>query len=514
MNTISEPFLQCSVGIIFRQLFTGLGLACGLLAWFGNPNRLQAEVIAYPVPPGIAPSPDYQIQVGNKYIFVHKTPVLSFASFALNGEAEVVVTVNRPINNPVIRPLSLGIKPTVEGNRLRFRIRHPGQLVVEVDDDLKRPLFLFADESDQHAPQPNDAGVRYFEGGRIYEVGTLQLTNHETVYLAGGAVVRAKIRAKNVTGARIIGPGILDASTRSDKAKMVEINSCTNIEMNGPIVLGSYGWTIVPEFSDDILLRNLKVLGWRDNDDGVDVVSSHRVTVDHCIFRTKDDGIAVKALVNTGKSTIAVDNFEPVTPPLTTIGPSESNVEDVQVTNSIFWSSPLGHALTVGFELRAKNIRNITFANCDIIKKEAGYALSIDNADFGTVENVRFENIRVEDGCDKLLMLQVGFFKYSGDCPLEYARRNPNRKDNKGADWLQLVNEKQSQRRGVIRNVLLQKVEVFGNRMPDSEIKGWNSDADISNVMFDGVAFQGSPVMTPVAARLKMQNATNITFLK
>ena len=514
MNAALEPSSRCFSKVILKPLFAGLSLTCGLFAWFGNPNHLQAEVIAYPVPPGVEMSPDYQVRADNQNIFVHITPVLSFASFALDGGAEIVLDVHRPIKTPVIRPLALGIKPTVEGSTLRFHISQPCHLVVEVDGDLRRPLFLFADALDKNAPKASNANVRYFEGGKIYDAGTIQLKDNETLYLAGGAIVRGVIRAKNVMGARILGPGILDASIRPDKAKMVELNCCTNIEMNGPIVLGSYGWTLVPEFSQDIHLRNLKVLGWRDNDDGVDVVSSRHVTVDHCIFRTKDDGIAVKALVNTGKSTIAVDNFEPVTPPLTTIGPSESNVEDVQVTNSIFWSSPLGHALTVGFELRAKNIRNISFANCDIIKKEAGYVLSIDNADFGAVENVRFENIRVEDGCDKLLMLQVGFFKYSGDCPLEYARRNPARKENKGADWLQLINDKHSQKRGVIRNVLLKNIEVFGDRKPDSEIKGWNSDADISNVVFEGVNFQGRPLITPAAANLKVQNATNITFIR
>ena len=194
--------------------------------------------------------------------------------------------------------------------------------------------------------------------------------------------------------------------------------------------------------------------------------------------------------------------------------PSQSNVEDVRLMNSTFWSSPLGHALTVGFELRAANIHNIVFQNCDIIKKEAGPALSIDNADLGMVEDIRFENIRVEDGCDTLLKLQVGFFKYSGDCPFEYSRRNPTRKENKGAGWLQVINEKRSQKRGMIRNVLLKNIKVFGDRMPDSEISGWNSDADISNVVFDGVTFQGSLIKTPAAAGLRVQNATNITFVR
>ena len=484
------------------------------LSGFEQTVFAQGEVIAYPAPNGIEASPDYQVQAGGKNIFAHKTPVLSFAAFELRGEAELVLTVNRPIKNPVIRPLALGIKPTVEGNTLRFHVSHPCHLVVEVDDDLRRPLFVFADGPEDNAPKPSDPNVRFFEGGKVYEAGTIQLQDHETVYLAGGAVVRGIIRAKNVTGARILGPGILDASLRPDKAKMMEFHSCTNIELNGPIVLGSFGWTIVPEFSEDIYLRNLKVLGWRDNDDGVDVVSCRRVTVDDCIFRTKDDCISVKALVNSGKSTVAWDNFEPVAPPLNSVGPSESNVDDLRVKNSTFWSSSVGHALTVGFELRAARIHGISFENCDIVKKEAGPAFSIDNADFGAVEDVRFENIRVEDGCDKLLMLQVGFFKYSGDCPFEYARRNPARKDTKGADWTQLLNEKRASKRGVIRNVLLKDILIIGTRMPDSEIKGFTPANEVSNVVFQNVTFQGKVLQSAAEANLRIQNATDIRFEK
>ena len=473
----------------------------------------KSEVTIFPNPQGIKASPDFGVQSENGMVFTYKTPAFSFATFAFSGECEVVVVVNRPIKHPVIRPLALGIIPKVKGNTLRIHLTKPCRLAVEVDDDLRRPLFLFAEAPETNAPYSMSPGVRYFSGGKIYDAGTIQVKDYETIYLAGGAVVRGVIRAKNVTGARILGPGILDASMRTDKDKMVDFSSCTNIEMNGPIVLGSYGWTIVPEFSENILLRNLKVLGWRDNDDGVDVVSSQQVTVENCFFRTKDDCIAVKALVNNSKNTVASNNFEPVLPPIDYLGPCESSVFDVKVLNSIFWSSPLGHALTVGFELRAPIIRNILFQNCDIIKKEKGFALSIDNADFGMVDHVRFEDIRVEDGCDQLLMLQVGFFKYSGDCPFEYARRNEARKEAAGEGWLHVLREKHSQKRGKIRDVLLKNVQIEGDRMPGTIIQGFNSVDDISNVEFENVTFQRHLIKSAVEAKLELRNTTPVRFV-
>ena len=61
------------------------------------------------------------------------------------------------------------------------------------------------------------------------------------------------------------------------------------------LVLGSFGWTIVPWKCRDVRLTNVKVFSWRDNNDGLDICSSRNVTIDRCFFRTKDDCIAIKA---------------------------------------------------------------------------------------------------------------------------------------------------------------------------------------------------------------------------
>ncbi|MEI7731066.1 MAG: glycosyl hydrolase family 28 protein [Verrucomicrobiota bacterium] len=469
----------------------------------GDTIHAQGEVMAYPTPKGIEASPDYQVRANSKNIFVYNTPVFSMATFAFSGEVEVVLDVKRPIKHPVIRPLARGIKPIVEGNTLRFRINRPCNLAVEVDEDLHRPLFLFANAPEANAPKAGDPNVRYFEGGRIHEVGKIELKDHETLYLAGGAVVRGVIRAKNVSGARILGPGILDASTRMNQSKMVDLTRCTNIEINGVIVLGSYGWTVVPRLSEDIHLRNVKILSWRDNDDGFDPDSSRRITVDNCFFRTKDDCIAVKAHDNSGMTGTTSKG-----------DPNLFNVDDVKVMNSIFWSSEWGHALTVGFAIRAPAVRNILFKNCDIIKKEKGPAMSIDNHDLGLVENVRFEDIRVEDGCDKLLAVKVAFSEYSADCPFEYYRNNAARKPPKGEAWLNVQREKRSSKRGRVQNVWFKDIQIAGDRLPESDIRGFSPANEVDTVVFQNVTFQGKVLQSASEANLRIQNATNVRFEK
>ena len=82
----------------------------------------KSVVSVFPAPPGVEASPDFIVQADNKRIFTYKTPAFSFATFALRGECELVVVVNRPIKHPVIRPLALGIIPRVVGNTLQIHL--------------------------------------------------------------------------------------------------------------------------------------------------------------------------------------------------------------------------------------------------------------------------------------------------------------------------------------------------------------------------------------------------------
>jgi Glycosyl hydrolases family 28 len=475
-----------------------LALAVLLLA---TAIRAQAEVMPYPQAKGIEASKDYHVRAGNLDIFVQGTPAFSMATFSFTGGAEVVVEVKRPIKTAVIRPLSLGITATVKENKLSFRITQPCHLAIEVDDDLRRPLFLFANAPELDAPKAGSAGVRYFEGGKIHEVGRIDLKDHETVYLAGGAVVRGVIRAENATGLRILGPGILDGSTREKQTQSVMLTGCHDVEINGPIVLGGYGWSIVPRLSENVRVSNVKVVSWRDNDDGFDPDSSRHVTVENCFFRTKDDCIAVKAHNRFGKDTAPSGS-----------SPDSFNTEDVRVTKSTFWSSQWGHALTVGFAVSAPAIRNVVFEDCDIIKKEKGPAMSIDNHDLGLVENVRFENIRIEDGCDKLLALKVAFSEYSADCPPDYFRNNAAHKAPNGEAWERVLREKRSTKRGTIRNVLFKDVRVIGDRMPDSDIRGFSPMNEISDIVLQNLTFQGKALKSASQANLRILHATNVRF--
>ncbi|MCX7049820.1 MAG: glycosyl hydrolase family 28 protein [Candidatus Sumerlaeota bacterium] len=503
----------------------------------------MAEAIIYPAPSGLTPSSDYQVRVDGKPVFVYSSEVAAFAMFGVSEKVEVEVISAKPIQSAVIRPLSRKIEGKVEGAALRFTISKPCQLSVEINGDLKRPLFLFADPPEAAAPKAGDARVRYFEGGKIHEAGEIRLEDGMTVYLALGAVVRGVIRGDGAKNARVMGRGILDASTRTTKMQMVSLKRCANIELEGVTIVGSYGWTVVTDHSQDIRITNVKLIGWRDNDDGIDIVSSRNVTVDGCFLRTKDDCVSIKAMggniyENEIKSSATKalaagagsaktggrderDRRDPRdtdkdTKALSDAGKDANDVRGARILNSVFWNGPWGNGMEIGYELRTARVEDILFKNCDIIRVENGATFSIHNGDFATVENVRFEDIRVEDSRAKLIDLRLGLSIYSADCPREYSRSNPQRKAPPGGGpWLRLTPEdalKHAPHRGAIRNVRFKNIQVLQPTLPKSFIQGFGADHLIENVVFENLLLKEHRISTQQEANFTLEHADNVRF--
>ncbi|MBN2312967.1 MAG: hypothetical protein JXM79_03490, partial [Sedimentisphaerales bacterium] len=327
-------------------------LACLAFASSAQTVPVQfANTVTYGAPQGAERADDFTVKINNRETFVYDSKVAALAYFSFNDEVSVTIIYNQDINKVDIRPKSHGIACSVKGRTVHFRLDRPCNLSIEINGDIKRPLFLFANPLERDPPKPGDENVLYFEAGKIHEAGEIKVESGQTVYIDGGAVVRGRIRAVGAKNVRVIGRGILDGSHRDYKTQMVKLSGCSDVELNGIIVLNSYGWTLVPVKSDNVRFSNVKVIGWRDNDDGVDIVGCRNLTIDGCFLRTKDDCIAVKAspgYFEEGESGLR-------------------NVETVRVVNTVLWNAEWGNAMEIGFELQTRKIRDILFKNCDII---------------------------------------------------------------------------------------------------------------------------------------------------
>jgi len=224
---VAGKSLKTGTNHISKLLAVGVLMATLTIAsnqgWGATTNA--AKVITYPAPAGEASSADYQVQAAGRKVDTYMARVLdppfagkkydhggpySFANFDMSGPVVVRIVSRRSLRNVVIRPRSFGIQPTlVNDHTLKLTLDRPRKFSVE-PDGKKGPLLLFANPRETDAPKPGDKGVIYFGPG-VHKPEKIVLQSNQTLYLAGGAVVKAEVLAIG-TNIRICGRGILDGS--------------------------------------------------------------------------------------------------------------------------------------------------------------------------------------------------------------------------------------------------------------------------------------------------------------
>jgi hypothetical protein len=485
-------------------------------------SKLCALVSVYDYPDAMPTSSAYQVEVDGKVIRPLETSRGAVLSFGLDGRTEVTVTLPSTPKSVVIRPLSAGVTPTIDGRTLRFELDQPRNLSVEIDRDLQNPLLVFANPIRQ-PPRRDAPGVRFFEGGKIHEVGELLVASDETIYLEGGAVVRGTVRARNAGNIRICGPGILDASTRQHKINHLVVRECENVLLQDFLILDPLGWTIHLSASKGVRLENTHVIGWRANSDGLDIEYSRDVTATGCFWRTNDDCIAVKAIYPSGVQNIP---FEEMINPETLGGhqiPRQPGDEmgDILIEDCVLWNDQGGQGFEIGFELRIDAIRNITFRDSDIIHVSGG-AFTIHNGDRAVISDILIEDVRIENP-DRLIDFHVGLSIYSDDCPRAYQRSNPKRQPpphrpevatNPWQWYVPPTHEiaRYEPHRGAVRKVILRQVQALKVPKRSSILQGFSERKGLADITIEDLVIAGEPVNAADDLDLYQKHVSHLTF--
>lgn len=372
--------------------FWFLLLICGVFI-----NIAAAEVFTYPAPKQESLSKLYTVEVDGKPVDVYLAPVTavasdrlgpwmvkpgelggaySFATFDFSGSVTVTVrSLKAPLNNLVIRPKSAGVQYKVAGNTIKVKLKKPCKLSIEPEGRIN-PLLLFANSLQADLPDKNDPNVIYFGPG-IHKPTKIRIGSGQTLYIAGGAVVKGSIEVtgKNVT---ICGRGILcgtDWPWRKGPGNMIRMRNAKNVKVRDIILRGSWSWTIVPRNCDNVLIENVKICGGKcPNDDGINPVNSRNVTIRNCFIRTDDDCIAMKGT-----------NL------------ADGNVEKILVEDCVLWCDR-ARIFLLGHESRAQYMRNIIIRDLDILHMSMTPFL-IEPGEEMTIENVLIENIRCNAEC-------------------------------------------------------------------------------------------------------------------
>lgn len=356
----------------------------------------------YPHPAGAKPSPDYVIEVDGQRVWTGGFAAGVHAAFGLEGEAEVAIRPFKPLAKvPIVRPLRLGIVPELDAaGTLRFTLTRPAQLYLEMEG--APDLMLFANPIERDKPAPDDPNVRYFAAGRVHDVGPIRLESGQTLYIEGGALVKGHVIASGAERVRIAGPGILDGRHyQKGEHRLLVFDGCRDVQVEGLCTIGTPSWNLVFGACEDVRVSGVKLIGWVVSSDGIDIVGSKRVRVSDSFFRNNDDCVAIKALDLRGGN--IQHNWG-------------QDTQDVLVERCVMYNDRAGNVMEIGYETRAERISDITFRDIDVIGAHGeGGVFTIHNGDRARVENVRYEDIRVEHFYDKLIDFRIMPSRYSKD---------------------------------------------------------------------------------------------------
>jgi polygalacturonase len=161
------------------------------------------------------------------------------------------------------------------------------------------------------------------------------------------------------------------------RPRLILFDHCKHILIENMTVQNSASWQVVPYYSDDVVIRNSKILApaRSPNTDGIDPFSSSHVTISHMTIDTGDDNIAIKS-------------GQPNSP-----GPDAPST-DITITDCTFLH---GHGMSMGSEIaggvqrvRARRIHFQDTASGVRIKSNRNRGGDIGNFDFRdlTMENV------------------------------------------------------------------------------------------------------------------------------
>ena len=123
------------------------------------------------------------------------------------------------------------------------------------------------------------------------------------------------------------------------RPKLILLDHCRHVRVEGVTIQNSPMWQLVPYYSDDVVIRNVRILAPANspNTDAIDPFSSSNVVIDRVFSDVGDDNVAIKSGA------------------INSPGPDEPS-RNITITDCTFLH---GHGLSIGSEIAggAQNIR-------------------------------------------------------------------------------------------------------------------------------------------------------------
>ncbi len=443
------------------------------------------EIVIPPVTEGFSESVQYRLYVNGHACPVYDTRVffelnnqnrlVSFAQFDFCIPVRVVVESLRPVTSVRIRPAARTIPYHVNGNLISFTLTDPAKLSVEINGGIDDNLHIFAGRPETDVPSPEDPNVLYYGPGLHYidaGYGFLRLESNQTLYLAPGAVLNARLVADDADHIRVCGRGILLGSTLLGRQpgyyrkylgepddlkrpRFAVFNNCRDVLVEGIMLNDTPAWALVMDHCANVVIRNIKQFGYVDNCDAIDIVSSHDVLIEDVFLRANDDCVVIKS--------------------------KGADVRDVLVRDSVMWSDR-AQALQIGHEVISERIYHVVFRNIDVLEQRnryiGHYAIGIYNGDNAVISDVVFEDIRVENHCRLVgLIVEKGYYGHTAE-------------------------------RGRIENIRFRNIDSLTTL--DLHITGTDAEHDVSGITFENLSIRGKPAEPEIYHNLYVRDLSFI----
>lgn len=450
-----------------------------------------AEIKIYPAPAGAVLSCDYSVSVDGKPIDIYAAMTrygnnASFGYFDFEGAVSIEITANFcPPHSASFQivPAKYKIAPrSIANGKIAFTLDKPAKLtIVVLGDYTGRVLHLFANSIEKNIPSSTDPNVIYFGPGYhkipAEQKHTIQLTDGQTLYLAGGAFVEGMVAANKARHIKIAGRGILAQFNNIRTERSIHFIDCQDIDISGIILSRQYqGWSGCMTRSQDIRIHDYKVVSpaiW--STDGMNLANCSDVEYDDCFFRAGDDNIAIKGLSGRGSPRS---------------GDPEAGLpnKDIAVRGCIFWSDN-NNAVVLGQETMASRYENISFRDCDMLyvrdEEPVKAAMAIVCLHGTTMTNITFDDIRVGPSGQLItVFFTESIFRLRGNQTLP----------------------------GEISNLTFRNITASGAGSKTIRLEGWNQDKQVKNVVLENVVIDGKKLTNNSPYLVKNEFVSDITI--
>ena len=169
------------------------------------------------------------------------------------------------------------------------------------------------------------------------------------------------------------------AARRAERPRLVVFDHCKHVSLTGVTVQNSPFWTVVPYFSDDVTIRDVRITATlpSPNTDAIDPFSSSNVVIDHVYADVGDDNVAIKSGQPGSKG-------------------GDDPSKNITITDCTF---DHGHGVSIGSEI-AGGVQNVHVERVTFKGTDQGIRIKANRDRGNDVSNISFKDITM-DGVTK-----------------------------------------------------------------------------------------------------------------